>query len=106
MLEAVQVVTTTAERPDAERIATTLVERRLAACVQVGGPVTSWYRWQGAVQQAEEWVCTIKTTSQAYEHVEQAILELHPYEQPEILATPIAHGSKGYLQWLTDQIDF
>ena len=44
--------------------------------------------------------------SQAYEHVEQAILELHPYEQPEILAMPIVHGSKGYLQWLTDQIDF
>jgi periplasmic divalent cation tolerance protein len=105
MLEPVQVVTTTAERADAERIASALVERRLAACVQIGGPIHSYYRWQGAVEHGEEWVCTIKTTGQAYEHVEQAIRELHPYDEPEILALPIVNGSKGYLQWVTDQID-
>ena len=106
MLEAVQVVTTTGQRADAEAIAAALVERRLAACVQVSGPVSSCYRWQDKVQQAEEWVCTIKTTTQAYEYVEQAIRELHPYEEPEILAMPIVHGSPSYLRWLADQVDF
>jgi periplasmic divalent cation tolerance protein len=106
MLEAVQVVTTTGQRAEADAIAEVLVQRRLAACVQVSGPVSSCYRWKGEIQRAEEWVCTIKTTVQAYEHVEQAIRELHPYEEPEILALPISHGSQGYLRWLTDQIDW
>ena len=105
MLEAIQVTTTTEKREDADRIASWLVEQRMAACVQVSGPITSCYRWKGEVETAEEWRCTIKTTAQAYEHVEEAIRKLHPYDEPQILATSITAGSKGYLQWLTDEVD-
>ncbi len=104
MPSAIQVVTTTATQSDAEKIAAALVRQRLAACVQVSGPVRSCYRWQGAIETAEEWQCTIKTTQEAYEHVEQAIRQLHPYEVPEILATPIMTGSQSYLDWLTQQV--
>jgi len=105
MLEAIQVTTTTEKREDAERIASWLVEQHLAACVQVSGPITSYYRWKGELETTDEWRCTIKTTAQAYEQVEQAVRELHPYDEPEILATPITAGSKGYLRWLTDEVD-
>ncbi len=104
MSEAIQVSTTTATKEDAQRIAAALVERRLAACVQVGGPITSCYRWQGAVETADEWLCTIKTTRAAYEEVERAIRQLHPYDEPEIIAVPIVAGSAGYLQWLDRQV--
>lgn len=104
MREAIQVQTTTATRADAERIAAALVERRLAACVQISGPITSCYRWQGAVETAEEWGCAAKTTLAAYPRVEQAIRELHPYEEPEIIAVPIVAGSSGYLTWLVEQV--
>ncbi len=104
MHETIQVNTTTATKADAERIATALVERRLAACVQVGGPVRSCYRWHGKTETAEEWLCTAKTTREAYDEVEQAIRELHPYEEPEIIAVPIVAGSAGYLAWLREQV--
>jgi periplasmic divalent cation tolerance protein len=104
MSEAIQVSTTTATKEDAQRIAAALVERRLAACVQVGGPITSCYRWQGSVETADEWLCTIKTTRETYEQVERAIRQLHPYDEPEIIALPIVAGSAGYLQWLDRQV--
>jgi periplasmic divalent cation tolerance protein len=103
MTDALQIVTTTANKADAERIAQGLVERRLAACVQIGGPIKSCYRWQGQIETAEEWVCTIKTRHSHYGQVEAAIRELHPYEMPEILATPIVAGSQAYLAWLDEQ---
>ena len=95
-----QVQTATPTRDAAECIAAALVDRRLAACVQVAGPVTSTYRWKGAVEAAEEFLCLIKTRAALYDKVEAAIRELHPYETPEIIATPIAAGSRDYLQWL------
>lgn len=104
MNEAIQVSTTTATQEDAQRIAAALVERRLAACVQVGGPITSVYRWQGAVETADEWLCTIKTTRAAYARVERAIRQLHPYDEPEIIAVPLVAGSAGYLTWLDEQV--
>ncbi len=105
MLEAIQVTTTMENRADADRISSWLIEQRLAGCAQVSGPITSCYRWEGEIETTEEWLCTIKTTARAYEQVEQAIRELHPYDEPEIIATPIVNGSKGYLQWLTDEVD-
>jgi periplasmic divalent cation tolerance protein len=104
MCAVIQVVTTTASQADAEKIAAALVERRLAACVQVSGPLTSCYRWEGAVETAEEWRCTIKTTAELYVRVEQAIRELHPYQVPEILATPVIAGSQRYMDWLAQQV--
>jgi periplasmic divalent cation tolerance protein len=103
MGDYLQVTTTTDSGPAAERIASELVNRRLAGCVQIVGPIQSVYRWQGAVERAEEWLLLIKTTTERYAAVEAAIRELHSYEVPEIIATPITAGSDGYLTWLRDQ---
>lgn len=105
MRDAIQVLTTTDSPAVAEHIARTLVEQRLAACVQVSGPVTSVYRWQGQVECAEEWICTIKTTADRCRDVETQIRTLHPYEEPEILQVPILGGSATYLAWLRQQVD-
>jgi len=99
--EYLQVLTTAGSQVEAERISAALVERRLAACVQVVGPISSRYRWQGEVEQAEEWLCLAKTTGDRYAELEAAIRELHSYEEPEIVATPIVAGSPGYLAWLS-----
>ncbi len=103
MTQAIQVVTTTAEKADAQRIAAALVERRLAACVQVDGPIESCYRWQGSIERATEWRCVVKTTDDRYSDVESAIRELHSYDEPEILAVPVVAGSPGYLRWLDEE---
>ncbi|HVY96968.1 MAG TPA: divalent-cation tolerance protein CutA [Solirubrobacterales bacterium] len=104
MSEYLQVLTTTGSEEEAERIATALVERRLAACVQTVGPVLSRYRWRGAVEVEREWQCLAKTTAARYAAVEAAIRELHSYEEPEIVATPIVAGSAGYLAWLDENV--
>jgi len=102
--EYVQVLTTAGSEEEAERISAALVERRLAACVQVAGPIVSRYRWQGAVEEAREWQCLAKTEMARYPEVEAAIRELHSYEEPEIVATPIVAGSKGYLDWIGESL--
>lgn len=99
-----QVLTTAASEAEAEAIAAALVERRLAACVQVSGPIRSRYRWRGELERAEEWQCLIKTTAARYPEVEAAIRELHSYEEPEIVATPIVRGSPGYLAWVAESV--
>ena len=104
MENAIQIVTTTDSRPAAERIARELVETQLAACVQIGGPVVSVYRWHGRIETAEEWTCTIKTVERLYAAVEGRIRELHPYEEPEIVVTAITGGSETYLSWLREQV--
>ncbi|MDX1664500.1 MAG: divalent-cation tolerance protein CutA, partial [Candidatus Promineifilaceae bacterium] len=88
----------------AGEIARALVERRLAGCVQVVGPITSTYRWQGAVETAQEWLCLIKSNGTLYEELETAIGELHPYDTPEILALPVSAGSVDYLLWLREAL--
>ena len=99
----IEVVTTTAEKADAQRIAAALVDRRLAACVQVGGPIESTYRWEGRTQVGAEWVCTIKTRLESYRQVEAVLRDLHPYDEPQIIALPVVAGSAGYLQWVRDE---
>jgi periplasmic divalent cation tolerance protein len=99
-----QVLTTVGSAEEGERISAALVERRLAACVQVLGPIASRYRWQGGVETAEEWMCVAKTEAGRYEALEAAIRELHSYEEPEIVATPIVAGSAGYLAWLGESL--
>lgn len=105
MSEHVQVATSTDSRANAERIARTLVEAQLAACVQVLGPIASTYRWQGKIETAEEWLCLAKTRAELYARVEEAIRAVHPYELPEILAIPIAAGSQSYLDWMDQQTE-
>jgi periplasmic divalent cation tolerance protein len=100
----IQVQTTTQDKPAAEAIAQTLLEARLAACVQISGPVTSIYRWQGNVERAEEWTCVVKTVQRLYPQVETTVRRLHPYEEPEITLIEIRGGSRSYLNWLVDQL--
>ena len=104
MSEYTQVVTTTERREDAERIARVLVEQRLAACVQIVGPISSTYHWQGKIETAEEWQCWAKTRRELYQRVEREIGRLHSYDVPEILAVPIVAGSADYLAWLDAEI--
>ncbi len=96
----IQVLTTTARRDEAERIASELVDSGLAACVQIVGPITSTYRWRGKIERQEEWQCWAKTRGELFDRVEAAIRRIHPYEVPEIIAVPIVAGSAGYLSWL------
>ena len=102
--EYLQVFTTTEKKEDAEKIAKALVEKRLAGCVQIIGPIASTYRWKGAIETAEEWLCFIKSKKALYGELEKAIVEIHPYEIPEIIALPIVAGSKGYLEWLGGEL--
>jgi periplasmic divalent cation tolerance protein len=104
MREYIQVVTTIERWEDADRIARALVETRLAACVQIVGPITSTYRWHDRIETSQEWQCWAKSRRDLYEEVEAAIRRLHPYEVPEILALPILAGSADYLAWLAEQI--
>jgi len=100
----VQVITAVETKASAQAIAHAVVEKRLAGCVQIVGPITSVYRWRGKVETAEEWLCAIKSRETLYEEIEREILETHPYETPEILAMPVTAGSSRYLEWLSDNI--
>jgi periplasmic divalent cation tolerance protein len=104
MAEYLQVLTTTGSEEEAERISSALLERRLAACVQVLGPISSRYRWRGEIEQAREWLCLAKTEASRYPELEAAIRELHSYDEPEIVATPIVAGSAGYLDWISHSV--
>lgn len=99
----IQIQTTTATKDEAEKIADVLLEAKVAACVQIVGPIRSEYRWKGKVEAADEWLAFIKTRTELYARVEKAILEIHPYETPEIIAVPIERSSAGYMSWLNDE---
>ncbi|MEA2686528.1 MAG: periplasmic divalent cation tolerance protein [Actinomycetota bacterium] len=105
MAELVQVQTAAGSRDEADAIAAALVDSRLAACVQVVGPITSRYWWDGAVQVAEEWLCLAKTAADRYPEVEAAIRARHSYDVPEIFALSIVAGSPSYLDWVTRETD-
>jgi len=100
--EYVQIVTTTATQQEARKIAAVLVDRRRAACVQIAGPIESTYRWQGKIEIAAEWQCSIKARRTSFAAVEQAIREVHTYDVPEIVALPIVELCEPYAQWLRD----
>jgi periplasmic divalent cation tolerance protein len=95
--------TTFPSRHDALACGTRLVEQGLAACVQIEGPLTSVYRWQGVVETAEEYACRAKTTPTAAAACEAAMRSLHPYEIPEILIS-VSYGSVGYAAWVHDNV--
>ncbi len=98
------VMTTAGSVDEARRIAEGLIERKLAACVNIVPKIVSIYRWKGKVEEAEEWLLWIKTAA-AFERVRDAILEMHSYELPECLSISIDDGSPEYLKWLTDSVD-
>ena len=98
--DALVVLVTCPDEPTAAAIARTVVEEGLAACVNVSGEIRSIYRWRGNVEEAGERLLLVKARADALEALARRILDLHPYEVPEILALPVALGHRPYLDWL------
>ena len=104
MEEYIQIFTTIEKKEDAEKIAKSLIEKRLASCIQIVGPISSIYWWKNKIETSQEWLCIIKSKKNLYEEIEKSIKEVHPYEIPEIIAMPIISGSKDYLKWLDNEL--
>jgi periplasmic divalent cation tolerance protein len=103
--EVVVVLVTAPNEEAAERIARALVDERLAACVNLVGPIRSIYRWEGAVHEDAERLLVAKTRRSLLGHVAARVRELHDYDVPEVLALPVAGGSEAYLAWLLAATD-
>jgi periplasmic divalent cation tolerance protein len=101
--EYIQVFTTVEKREDADRIASSVVNKRVAACAQILGPIHSTYWWKGKVEEAGEWLLMMKTRKALFSSLEKEIRAVHPYEVPEIIALPIVAGSASYLEWIQDE---
>jgi periplasmic divalent cation tolerance protein len=97
-------LTTAASEEEARKIAHHLVERRLAACVNILPQIMSIYRWQEKVEEAREWLLVIKTTAAAFAQVRETITELHSYYLPECICLTIEDGSPNYLQWISESV--
>jgi periplasmic divalent cation tolerance protein len=98
------VFTTLPDRDRAEALARELVERRLAACVNILAPCASMYHWDGKIETAAEIPLVAKTTEDRYAALEACIVAAHPYDLPEIVAVPVARGLPGYLAWVTRSV--
>jgi len=98
------VLTTAGSQQEAQKIAEALVEQRLAACVNIISGIHSVYRWQGKVEQADEWLLLIKTTESASAPLRDAITKLHSYELPECIVLSIEDGTPAYLDWIGDSV--
>lgn len=99
----VQVTTTTDSRQEAANLAKSAVQERLVACAQLIGPIASTYWWEDEIEAAEEWMVLFKTTVPRFEELAGLITDLHSYDTPEIIATPVVAGSADYLRWVSDQ---
>ena len=99
-----QVLTAAGSIEEADAIAGALLEARLAACVQVVGPVQSRYWWKGQLERSEEWLCLAKTTAGRVDAAMAEIGRRHSYETPEVTVTPIVAGSDRYLGWITEEV--
>ena len=105
MTDKLVLLVTCASRAEARRIARALVEKKLAACVNVlSAPVDSVYRWKGNVESAREWLLLIKTSRRRFAALQKEIVRQHSYEVPEVIALPIATGSPAYLIWLAESV--
>ena len=104
MTNARIVLTTIGLKDAAERLGQQLLERRLAACVNIVGPVRSIYRWKEQVQNEQEYLLLIKTTTEHAAELRSALKELHPYELPECVQLSIEGGSEEYLAWLAAEV--
>ena len=104
MTDKILVLTAAGSKEEARKIARVLVERLLAACVNILPHVGSIYRWEGEIEEAEEWLLMVKTTRAAFERVREAILELHSYDVPECICVSIDDGSLEYLSWIGQSV--
>ena len=105
MTDKILVLVTCGSRKEARKFARALVRQRLAACVsEIAVPVASTYRWKGRVESAKEFLLLIKTSKRRFAAVRDAVRQLHSYEVPEIVALPIAAGSRAYLDWIATSV--
>lgn len=104
MSEFIVVFVTVGSSEEGERVAASLVEEKLAACVNRIGPVHSTYRWEGKVEKSSEELLIIKTRQGLFEQLKKRVRELHSYSVPEIIALPIVEGNESYLNWLGEQL--
>jgi len=100
----IQVVTTTDSQKKADDLSQIILRERLAACVQIEGPITSRYHWKGKIEEAEEWRCVIKTRRRLFDKVAAVIRDNHSYDVPEIVAFEINDSDAPYQQWLDEEI--
>ena len=98
------IMVTASSREEAEKIATTLLERKLIACANILGPVSSRFWWQGKIDLAEEYMIFMKTKRELFDQVVDNVKQLHSYEVPEIIALPIVEGAKPYLEWINSNL--
>ncbi len=103
MFQFIQITTTSDQKETLEKIAAQLLAEKMAACIQIMGPIESHYHWDGQCQMTKEWICHIKTHRSKFDLVEQSIQQIHHYDEPEVVALPIVQGSQGYLQWLATE---
>jgi|SRR5215470_11757090 len=104
MTDKLLILTTVGSDSEARKIAQMLVERHLAACVNIIRKVQSVYRWEGKMESAEEYLLIAKTTREKEIEAQDAIRELHSYDLPECISIPIDGGSSEYLKWITDSL--
>jgi len=103
MSEIIEIVITFDDRETAERVGRIVVEKRLAACAQINGPIKSMYWWKDKMEESEEWVCTFKTRENLYNDLEEEVRLLHPYELPQIVAIGIDRALPGYVEWVKSE---
>jgi periplasmic divalent cation tolerance protein len=104
MAEHILAFTTLGSEEDAAKLARGLVERRIVACVNVSGPVRSFYHWKGRLEDDQEFLLTMKTRKDRFSDLEGALRELHTYDVPELIAVPIELGSAAYLGWVDENV--
>ena len=98
------VLVTVPDEQTALTIANALVKERMAACVQVDQPITSIYSWKGAIEKDKEWRIVIKSREERFGEIKKVILEIHPYDVPQIIALPVVQGHEDYLTWIDDSL--
>lgn len=104
MTDKIVVLSMAGSAEEAEKIARTLVEERLAACVNVLAGGRSTYRWKGAVESAAEWLLLIKSSRDCFDRLRARLEQVHSYEVPEVIALPVIDGSRNYLNWLEAEL--
>jgi periplasmic divalent cation tolerance protein len=105
MTDKIVVFTTCGSEEEARRLATMLIEKQLAACVNITAPLTSVYRWKGAVEESQEWLLIVKSRRACFDQLRAALESAHSYELPEVLAIPVVEGSPNYLAWVDSETE-
>ena len=103
MHKYIQITKTVSKLDEAKRIADNILNKKIAACVQILGPIKSIYWWKNKKENKEEWLCVIKTKKQLFNKISEIIKKIHSYELPEIIAIPIINGSNEYLKWIDNE---